>query len=669
MKEKLFSPKRDKVPIEGITGTPLSITDLIGLHNAVSGRFTDIWEKGEENEQRWIGNNWTESKRAKIRRQKRQAYSLPILASKLRYISAMQKQLRTSFRVNPIADPNDEIKAELATLQMKQVEARSNAKYTDSEVFEAGLAIKYGVKKVWLDSTSPIPRVITPVIDWKNIVWDLNAREYEVRKDALWMAEVDRVTREYINAKYGELAGKGVTAGQSPSALVGRDKINYWIKSATIADSENNYDLISLFYHTQMTYRTYWYVLFPDSANLHNLPSPLVGRYKTNEEANKVLRGLQIPYALKGLRYEGEVVELERPAIDYYEFTYNKILFYEQTDWECHPYDIYFSIKFEDKFVSYQDFLNDPQLIIDRMWSQIDYSMGRDIKNVYEGNRSALDPSETPESATAKANVTGGIIWTKSREQVFRAIQSQGANPQWINAIESMIRYLEDMSGGRTFQGMAESSGQSGRAIKNLQQAGQVMSSAFIDAFNRFKKSLGENVIWWIKEYESEEDTIRVLGGSLSPEMVQLLKQEDLYQDSYNNNGDGYVTINKGGVSYLKDALVELVIQEEGMTETAKEKRYAQLNEVATNDPNMAMSPTFRKLRLESMDINWADKQKIIQETEQIQQQQQEALAEQQALEKQKVQMQYGKDQLDKEEQQANTAKAKIDAFASLNFE
>ena len=26
------------------------------------------------------------------------------------------------------------------------------------------------------------------------------------------------------------------------------------------------------------------------------------------------------------------------------------------------PYDVYFAMKFEDKFASYQDFLNDPQL-------------------------------------------------------------------------------------------------------------------------------------------------------------------------------------------------------------------------------------------------------------------------------------------------------------------
>lgn len=662
MIEKLFSSKREQVPAEGITGTPLSLNDLINLHNGVAGTFLQIWKEGERNEKRWIGDNWDESKRAKIRRQKRQAYSLPILASKLRYISASQRQLRTSYLIEPTSDPNDEIKAELATIQMKAVEARSNAKYTDSEIFDAGLAIKYGVRKVWLDNNSAIPRVKTYTVDYRNFVWDLNAREYEVRNDALFMAELERPTREYLEMVYGKEAVSNIAGGQALSSFSGRQFIDYYI-TAKDATKSNQYDLISLFKHCQKTYQMRHFVVFPDSAGFHKLNTPLVGKYNTEEEANEVLRELRTPYLLQGLPEEGEVISAERPVIDYYEFVYNKVLYYERTEWEAFPYDVYFSIKFEDKFVSYQDFLNDPQLIIDRMWSQIDYSMGRDIKNVYEGNRSALDPSETPESAQAKASVTGGIIWTQSKEQVFRAIQSQGANPQWINAVESMIRYLEDMTGGRTFQGMTESAGQSGRAIKTLQQAGQVMASAFLDAFNRFKKSSGQNVLWWIKQYESEEDTIRVHGGLILPEMIELLRQEGLYTSSYKNDGSGYVKINKGGISYLQDCEVELTVKEEGMTETMREKRYLQLQEMALTDPYITQSPTFRKLRLEASDIGWSDRQKIIQEAEEMRKREEQMMQQQAQQQNQETQMKYGKDNLDKLEQFANIRKTTREAL------
>lgn len=645
--------KQSDKKTEAVGETPLNHTQLIHLHSQVLPKFEQIWLEGERNEGRWMGDNWNQSQRAKIRRQKRQAYSLAILASKLRYISATQKQLRTSFVVEPVSDPNDEIKAQLATLQMRAVENRSNAKYIDSHTFESGLAVKYGVRRVGMDTSSIMPRVKSYSVDWKNFVWDVNAREYDIKKDALFEAEVEKLPRIYLERVYGKEQITG-TAGQTHSAFSGRNKLSYFVNFVKDASEPKPYDMISLFKHCQKTARTFHYVMFQDSANQHSLNSPVIGKYRSSEEANQVLRELNISNAMNGLPEEGEVIERDEIRIDYYEFTYNKILYYEETEWEMFPYDVYFAMKFEDKFASYQDFLNDPQLIIDRMWAQIDYSLGKDIKNVYEGNKKALDPSETPASAERKASDTGGIIWTRNNEQVFRAIQSQGANPQWVNAIQLMVSYLEDMTGGKTFKGGSDSKNQSGKAISKLQEAGSVMVSAFLDSFNQFKKAHGENILWWIREYENEEDTIKVSGGALSPEMRELLEEDGLFEPSKKKDGTGFVTLNQGGISYLKDAEVELLVREEGMTETMREKRYAQLTQVGQDDPMMVQSPTFRRLRLESMDIAHTDKEKIIEETEQMKKQQEQMQQAAMQQEAQKNQMQYGKDELDQAEQVSN---------------
>lgn len=670
MIETLATQDRSNTPANGIQGTPLSISALLQFHNSVASEFQKIWREGEKNEGRWVGDNWTESQRAKIRRQRRQAYSLAILASKLRYISATQKQLRTSYRVEPTSDPNDEIKAELATIQMKAVENRSNAKYTDSDTFDAGLAIKYGVKRVGLDRDSIIPRVKSYTVDWKNFVWDLNSREYDIKKDGLWCAEVEKFPRYYLESIYGKDAISNIAGGNNGTAFNGRNKLNYYINFQKSPSEPLPLDNISLFKHCQKVSRPYYYVLFADQANIHKLNSPVVGKYKTKKEADEILRQLNLTNLLSGLPQEGEVIEREEVRIDYYEFTYNKILYYEQTEWEMFPYDVYFSIRFEDKFCSFQDFLNDPQLIIDRMWAQIDYSMGKDIKNVYQGNRMALDSTETPESAERKASQTGGIIWTKTNEKVFEAIESQGTNPQWVNAIEAMIHYLEEMTGGATFKGTQESKApQSGKAIRSLQQAGSVMASAFLDSFNRFKKAHGENILWWIREYETEEDTRRVLGGQLTPEMRQLLSVEDLFAPSKRNDGSGFVTVNKGGISYLKDAEIELTIQEEGLTETMREKRNLQLKDAVQSDPLLAQSPTFQKLYLESMDIGYSDKQKLIQERQEIQQKQDQLAQAQLQMESAKNNLQYGKDALDQVEQVANIKKSQSEMLSNIPAE
>lgn len=661
--------KKDRrdVPAEGVTGTPLNHTHLMELHSAIAPRFEQWWREGERNERRWMGDNWDETQRAKIRRQKRQAYSLAILASKLRYISATQKQLRTSYVVEPVSDPNDEVKAQLATLQLRAVENRSNSKYVDSSTFESGLAIKYGVRKVGLDTSSVIPRVKSYTIDWKNFVWDLNSREYDIKKDSMFCAEVEKLPRIWLEKVYGKDAITGVAGGDAVSAFAGRTKMSYFVNFQKDHNNEMPYDMISLFRHYQKAIRTFYYVIFPDTSNFHNLNTPVVGKYKSEEEAKMKLRELNVPNLINRLPLEGEVIEREEVRMDYYEFTYNKILYFEETDLEMFPYDVYFAIRFEDKFASYQDFLNDPQLIIDRMWAQIDYSLGKDVKNVYQGNKSALDPSETPASAEMKASQTGGIIWTKTGEEVFRAIQSQGANPQWINAIQVMTQYLEDMTGGRTFKGQGESANQSGVAIRNLQEAGGVMTSAFLDSFNQFKKAHGENLLWWIREYENEEDTIKVQGGALSPQMVELLKQEDLFQESKQNDGSGFVTLNKGGISYLQDAEVELIVREEGMTETAREKRYIQLVEAGKVDPLLNQSPTYRKLKFEAMDLNHSDKEKITQELDAMQKQMMEMEQQKMQMEDRANQMKYGKDNLDKAEQVANIRSQEAQTVTSLS--
>lgn len=637
--------EKDK-KIDKVGEPQLDHTQLIHLHAQVLPKFEQIWAEGERNEGRWMGDNWNQSQRAKIRRQKRQAYSLAILASKLRYISATQKQLRTSYVVEPVSDPNDEIKAQLATLQMKAVENRSNAKYVDSHTFESGLAIKYGVRKVGMDTSSIIPRVKSYSIDWKNFVWDTNAREYDIKKDAQFEAEVEKLPRIYLERVYGKDAITPI-AGQTHSGFSGRNKLSYYVNFIKDSSAPNPYDMISLFKHQQKVTRTFYYVLFQDTAKQHSLNSPVIGKYKTEGEAHQVLRQLNVSNAFAGLPEEGEVIERDEVRIDYYEFTYNKILYYEETDWETFTYDVYFAMKFEDKFASYQDFLNDPQLIIDRMWAQIDYSLGKDIKNVYQGNKKALDPSETTASAERKASETGGIIWTKTNEKVFQAIESQGANPQWVNAIQLMVTYLEDMTGGKTFKGGSDSKNQSGKAISKLQEAGSVMVSAFLDSFNQFKKAHGENILWWIREYENEEDTIKVSGGALSPKMRALLEEDGLFQPSKKEDGTGFVTLNQGGISYLKDAEVELLVREEGMTETMREKRYFQLKEAGKDNPLLVQSQTYNQLLLEAMNLNHQDKEKIIDEVEALRKEQRDMKNQAMQIEAEKNKLQYGKDPLD----------------------
>ena len=130
-------------------------------------------------------------------------------------------------------------------------------------------------------------------------------------------------------------------------------------------------------------------------------------------------------------------------------------------------------------------------------------------------------------------------------------------------------------------------------------------------------------------------------------------------------DGSGFLTVNKGGISYLKDAEVELTVTEESMTEIMRDKKYNQLVQAGKDDPFLVQSTTFRKLKLEAMDITFADKQKIMKEADEQQAQQQQMAENAQGIAAEKNQLKYGKESLDQEEQEAKIQESASKAGAT----
>ncbi len=136
---------------------------------------------------------------------------------------------------------------------------------------------------------------------------------------------------------------------------------------------------------------------------------------------------------------------------------------------------------------------------------QIDYSFGRDVKNVYQGNVHALAESETPETALRKAEKTGGIIWTRTGEEVFRPLKVSGVNPQYFQIASIMQGFIEDLAGGRSFHGLADYSNESGKAILAKQKQGLLAAGLVLDNLKRWKCSLGEKLLEAVLIYEGDD--------------------------------------------------------------------------------------------------------------------------------------------------------------------
>lgn len=607
--------------------TPFTAQQLYNFHQSVSGWFQEKWSNAEENERYKRGRNWTEAEQAEIEGQGRQAFSIALIPTKLNQFLASQRRNRTSFRVLAAEDPNDEIKAEIATIMLRDVEKRSNFKYLESDVYDSGLSIAYGVFEVVKEKDKFYNDVISvKEVDYKNFVWDINAVEY-TKRDAAFMAKVDRMYRHQFEAIYG--VQKDMLPGDDFS--FGRPKYDYFL----VIDKNGNraMDLVSVITHYQKVRRKYYCVVFDDNMQLIEGG---VFKFRTKDEAETKLNELKWAYIDKGVPIpSGEIVEEEKEGIDKYVFTYQGVLEYEETDLEDYPFTVYTSFSFKNEFWTLTDLLKSPQKWIDRLFAQIDYAFGKDIKNAIEINVNALAENETPESAIQKIE-DGTPIFVKGGGAIT-SVKTDGANPQWMLMAQTMQQLVEDMSGGRSFQGLKESAGESGRAISLKQQQGELISALFIDNLFRAKKDLGEKLLWWMAKYDTAQRVIKVGGGEIAPEMAQMLQGQGSYQPSLQTPNAGYVTVNSGGISFLNDMSYELLVSEDMLSETAKEKRMQQMMLAEQANPMLAQLPSWQEVKLSTLDIDYVTRQKILGEMQQMKQRQDAMAQEQMNLEKAKV--------------------------------
>lgn len=610
---------RPKVP----ENTPNNIDDLRWLITNNISHFEEIWASGEENERMYVANNWTEQQESDIRGQDRIPYSFPLVASKFRQIEGLQTELRTSYRVDAITNPQNELKADIAETILRTSESRSKFKYIESEVFKSGAAMKYGAAKVTIDNDGVENRMNFKEVDYKNLIWDLSDYSFEL-DDALFVGEVEqRKIFEYEAEGYDT---KNWNADNT--SYFGRDlPVEFYGVSA---NGETDWNTIRVFNLYVKTIRKYWTVVVPDTAGLASqvgLTPPNLGSFSDKKEAEKLLARVRTAYILAGLPPEGWIVEHHKKVYDFYKFNFFEIMHYQAQDIETHPYSVYFSIKFKDKFISFYDFLKSPQLFYDRMFMQIDYSIGKDVKTVKQLWEGGLSDRETPESAVKKLDKTGETILTKTPAAVVQSVNTQGAKTEWLQINTLMTQIIEDVGGGAAFFGLSEGA-ESGKAIVAKQRLGKTMAQTLFDNLLRWKENLGKKALIYHSHYISNEQTLRVSGTDISQKAKEILERDGLFQKSMKTTSAGYLTINKEGSpqSFLTDDDLEVSITTAPLTENEKEARYTMMSESEQMDPYLAQSVTWQEIKISNMpNITEEMRDRLIEERQRQLEAQQEA--------------------------------------------
>ncbi len=600
--------------------SPLTVQDLCQMHIQNFGYFDNLWRRGEENERYISADHHTDEEKRDYTNDGRYPFSVALTAQKINTIMASEKENRTSFKVEAISDPNDEIKAEIVGLRLKNIEARSGLKYIESDVTLSGVGVIYGVTAIRkeLNDAGDVNLTLEEV-DYKDFIWDANAKKYE-KQDAVFMAEKTKAYRYQIESDYPDIEFNNPGLGDWWN---GRSFVEYFIST----NLKMEYDLITKFTHYQKVLRTYHCVFFNGEK---------VAEERNKKDADEILKMLKMPYLLQGLPEPPAFVEkVKKTKMDKYVFTLTDILEYEETDLDFFPYSIYQAFQFKDKIWSMTDVLKSNQIFLDRLVAQMDYAFGRDIKDGFEVVVPKLADGITAEEAVRRAKAGEGVPVQMAGS--IKWIDKNSLDPNWITVYSIMMDLGNDLGGGRSFAGLQDSAGESGVAIRQKMMQGEKIASLFIDNKFRSKRDLGTKLVKMVGLYDTAPYIMKVLGGSLSEEMIQVLQQQKLYIPSQFNEGVGYLKMNQQNnpltkMEWLNNAEFELTVTEETLSESRRQQKYLMYLEAEKSDQSLLMSPTWRRMKYEVMDIPFSDRQKLLQEFEMLQQQQQQEAQEQKQI-------------------------------------
>jgi hypothetical protein len=265
--------------MKNLKETPFTKDMLMQMYISNLPHFEKIWEGASVNEMYNRGKSWTDKEIKQVEAQGRNAYSIPLIASKLTIIKGEQKKNKTVWKVEAASDPEDEPKAVLATMRLRDIGRQNNWQYKKNEVFDSGIGVCHTPVQICIEKDNDYNDVIKLKIrDYRDIIWDSNSKNYE-RDDAVFMAVSDKVYRYQLEADYK------VSAQPSQEVLFGREKIEYFVTSNHNGDRP--FDIVNKITHYHKVMRDYWKIIFMGEC---------IYESRSKKEAEEYLRMLLAPY-------------------------------------------------------------------------------------------------------------------------------------------------------------------------------------------------------------------------------------------------------------------------------------------------------------------------------------------------------------------------------------
>ncbi len=596
-----------------------SIEKVHTTRQSVARVFSQKWEQMKENSRFMRLEQYSESQLAKFSQENRVPYVFDYITSGVNTYLGIQRDRRTEIFYYPV-EKGDEVRCEVLNAVKDHALSANNFIYVESDVFQDGLIEKIGcVAFEWSIEKNPLGMVKMSRVPPRHVVWDLNSREYD-HSDATWMSR-------------HRMYGKRELKNRRPEFAKQIDKMSLDLDDLEDLGLTDDYlDQILDSDLGTVALIEFWEKKYDNRYFIRSGRNVDGAYYESQKSAEKeILQRLEIFRAqasqasLVGQNAPPEpdfsVIRHRVPVFHYTEVAHDMVFEEKDLDEPFYPLSVYHPFFHDGDWWGVVDTMKDPQRYYNKMMAMSDHWIGTMSKGLLliDGNA----PEQEAKEVEAKFSKTGGVVKVQDVEN-YKLFESKGPAPQLFSMADLARMNLEEHAGGRNFQGKKETASESGVAVRTRIEQGAVSGFVIYDNLRRWKLSVGEKLAWYLTNYMTAAQVVRIEGENLVQETMQMLSENEGRKWFTRNPlrpGVGFVEVNTEVNNSLEDLRVDVNVDEARWSITKNQEILQEVNMSLQSNPLFAK--TFPpEAMLEFLNLPFSVKEQARQRMQILEQQQ-----------------------------------------------
>lgn len=561
------------------------------------------------------GAQWTLQEKIAFEVQGRIPYVFDQIGPKINHLIGTQQSTRLDASVLAMEQGDEEMAGILSKL-VKWAEQMNRIEQVESSVFYDAAVKAVGVSQVrWAmkDIVNGFP-CVEHIPVWQ-MLWDLSSTEPDA-SDMRWMARCRTMLQsawieeypEYknlIETVYIPSSYRGGASGfagiNTIDLMTERQKQETNYNASIYSSSKGNF-IVGVEYYERI--KEYEYIVV-DAIEDKLLP------FDTNQEAVDYMSGLKKGYS------EGAVLLVDESGNDlvfisentkdalYQTLVFgNQIAHRIQVNLPDFPYQICYAYFNDGTYWSPVDPLIDPQIMYNRMVAERDNQIARANKTFTTVIEPRLGGGQTVNTVIKAKSTTGAVLKVESHEAI-KLWDNLPASPDFASTLAFVENFMTINVGGSNALGLQENAAESGKAVQFRQQAAGTAKLPLFDHLRLWRRKTTEMMVWYMKNFLDESQTIRIIGKNGKPE---------------------YIDLNDGIMGTIRELRTDILISEQTDTETSKQMQYQQTMELFKVAGDTIPAEVKITMMLEMSDIDPEKKAALLGQIQSYQQYQQQQM-------------------------------------------